>query len=102
MIRVLGGDGNAADARLRLRTPSDRRPGAQPWAQSGRPARSISPPALARELVSLRRAGKVFVISDFLMMLNSVERGLGLFTAANMDVSAVQILGGTETRPVRD
>src|SRR5579863_2627436 len=53
-------------------------------------------PALARELVSIRRAGKVFVISDFLAMLNSVERGLGLFTAANMDVSAVQVLGGSE------
>jgi len=53
-------------------------------------------PALARELVSIRRAGKVFVISDFLALLNSVERGLGLFTAANMDVSAVQVLGATE------
>jgi uncharacterized protein (DUF58 family) len=53
-------------------------------------------PALAREMVSLRRAGKVFIISDFLMMLNSVTRGLGLFTAANMDVTAVQILGGRE------
>jgi uncharacterized protein (DUF58 family) len=51
---------------------------------------------LARELVSIRRAGKVFVISDFLALLNSVERALGLFTAANMDVSAVQILGATE------
>jgi uncharacterized protein (DUF58 family) len=53
-------------------------------------------PALARELVSIRRAGKVFVISDFLAMINSVERALGLFTAANMDVSAVQILGASE------
>ena len=53
-------------------------------------------PALARELVSIRRAGQVFVISDFLALLNSVERGLGLFTAANMDVSAVQVLGATE------
>lgn len=53
-------------------------------------------PALAREMVSIRRAGKVFVISDFLGLLNSVERALGLFTAANMDVSVVQILGATE------
>src|SRR6266446_5734396 len=53
-------------------------------------------PALAREMVSIRRAGKVFVISDFLAMINSVERALGLFTAANMDVSAVQILGANE------
>jgi hypothetical protein len=29
-------------------------------------------------------------------MINSVERALGIFTAANMDVSAVQILGATE------
>ena len=53
-------------------------------------------PAMAREMISLKRAGKVFLISDFLMLINSVERGLGLFTAANMDVSAVQILGATE------
>jgi uncharacterized protein (DUF58 family) len=53
-------------------------------------------PALAREMVSIRRAGKVFVVSDFLAMVNSVEQALGIFTAANMDVSAVQILGGSE------
>ena len=53
-------------------------------------------PAMAREMISLKRAGKVFLISDYLMLINSVERGLGLFTAANMDVSAVQILGATE------
>jgi uncharacterized protein (DUF58 family) len=53
-------------------------------------------PVLAREMLSIRRAGKVFVISDFLAMINSVERALGLFTAANMDVSAVQILGANE------
>jgi hypothetical protein len=52
--------------------------------------------ALASELITIRRAGKVFLISDFLMMTNSVTRGLGLFTAANMDVTAVQILGGGE------
>ena len=53
-------------------------------------------PALAQEMVSIRRAGKVFVISDFLGLLNSVERALSLFTAASMDVSAVQIFGGSE------
>jgi uncharacterized protein (DUF58 family) len=53
-------------------------------------------PALAREMVAIRRAGKVFVVSDFLAMVDSVERALGIFTAANMDVSAVQILGGSE------
>ena len=51
---------------------------------------------LARDLVGIRRAGKVFVVSDFLMMPNSVTRGLGLFTAATMDVTAVQVLGGRE------
>ena len=51
---------------------------------------------LARDLVGLRRAGKVFVISDFLMLPNVATRGLGVFTAATMDVTAVQILGGRE------
>jgi Protein of unknown function DUF58 len=53
---------------------------------------------LAREMLSIRRAGKVFVISDFLMMLNSVTKGLGLFLAASMDLTAVQILGGRELK----
>jgi uncharacterized protein (DUF58 family) len=62
-----------------------------------RPAGEVDlAPALAREMVSIRRAGKVFVVSDFLAMVNSVERALGIFTAANMDVSAVQILGASE------
>jgi hypothetical protein len=52
--------------------------------------------SLAHELLTIRRAGKVFVVSDFLMLLNSVTRGLGLFTAASMDLTAVQILGGSE------
>ncbi|HYL60120.1 MAG TPA: DUF58 domain-containing protein [Candidatus Acidoferrales bacterium] len=52
--------------------------------------------SLAQELLAIRRAGKVFVVSDFLMLLNSVTRGLGLFTAASMDLTAVQILGGSE------
>ncbi|MFZ0889298.1 MAG: DUF58 domain-containing protein [Candidatus Binataceae bacterium] len=51
---------------------------------------------LAREMVAIRRAGKVFIISDYLMMMNSVTKGLELFTAANMDVTAVQVLGGGE------
>src|SRR6266404_6363566 len=46
--------------------------------------------------LALRRAGKVFIVSDFLMLLNSVTRGLGMFTAASMDLTAVQILGGRE------
>ncbi len=53
-------------------------------------------PALARELLAIRRAGKVFLISDYLMLLNSVTSGLGLFSAANMDVTVVHVLGGGE------
>ena len=53
-------------------------------------------PKLAQELAAIRRAGKVFVISDFLMLPNAVTNGLQLFTAAAMDVTAVQILGGRE------
>src|SRR5579875_75170 len=53
-------------------------------------------PALARELAMLKRAGKVFVISDFQMMFNSIAQGMGLFVASNMDATAVQILGGGE------
>jgi uncharacterized protein (DUF58 family) len=52
--------------------------------------------ALAHELVAIRRTGKVFIISDFLMMPNSIMGGLGLFTAATMDVTAVHVLGGRE------
>jgi uncharacterized protein (DUF58 family) len=52
--------------------------------------------ALARELAALKRAGKVFVISDFQMMFNSIAQGMGLFVASNMDVTAVQVLGGGE------
>ncbi len=46
---------------------------------------------LASELLSIRRAGKVFIVSDFLMLFNSVTRGLGMFTAASMDLTAVKI-----------
>jgi uncharacterized protein (DUF58 family) len=53
-------------------------------------------PALARELVAIRRAGKVFIISDYLMLINSVTKALSLFGAADMDVTAVQVLGASE------
>ena len=96
MMRVLAGERQAD----RRRASSTDAIGSSSWRSAWR---AIKPggqldfaTALARELVSVRRAGKVFVISDFLMMLNSVTRGLGLFTAANMDVTAVQILGGSE------
>ena len=96
MIRVLGGSGGLAPAfvhgRHRIvelaRKLSEVSPGGQyDFAQ-----------VLAREMLSIRRAGKVFVISDFLMMLNSVTKGLGLFLAASMDLTAVQILGGRELK----
>src|SRR5271154_7380922 len=53
-------------------------------------------PALAQEMVSIRRAGKVFLISDFLMNPAAANRALGLFSASNMDVTAIQVLGGLE------
>ncbi|HKV53204.1 MAG TPA: DUF58 domain-containing protein [Candidatus Binataceae bacterium] len=95
MIRVLGGSGAAAAPAFVY--------GRHRIVEMGRYLAALRPagevdfaPALAREMVSIRRAGKVFIVSDFLGMINSVERALGIFTAANMDVSAVQILGATE------
>ena len=95
MVRVLGGAGSPSSAAFVY--------GRHRIVELGRALSAIKPaaevdlaPALAHEMVSIRRAGKVFVISDFLALLNSVERALGMFTAANMDVSAVQILGGSE------
>jgi uncharacterized protein (DUF58 family) len=95
MIRVLGGSGTPAASAFVY--------GRHRIVDIARQLSVLTPagkvdlaPALGRELVSIRRAGKVFLISDFLAMVNSVERALGIFTAANMDVSAVQILGGSE------
>jgi hypothetical protein len=95
MLRVLGGKGAKVDpsfvnGRHRIvelaRRLRDLRPAGQfDFATS-----------LATELLAIRRAGKVFIVSDFLMLLNSVTRGLGMFTAASMDLTAVQILGGRE------
>jgi uncharacterized protein (DUF58 family) len=95
MLRVLGGNGAKVNpsfvtGRHRVvelaRRMADLKPGGQfDFAAS-----------LATELLSIRRAGKVFIVSDFLMLLNSVTRGLGMFTAASMDLTAVQILGGRE------
>ena len=97
MIRLLGGTGGHLEpvfvhGRHRI-------------VELARKLREVTPggqydfaPALAREMLSIRRAGKVFVISDFLMMLNSVTKGLGLFLAASMDLTAVQILGGLEMK----
>ncbi|HTW89837.1 MAG TPA: DUF58 domain-containing protein [Candidatus Binataceae bacterium] len=95
MIRVLAGSGAAAAPGLVL--------GRHRIVDLARYLAAVKPAgeldlahALAGELLTIRRAGKVFLISDYLMMTNSVTRGLGLFTAANMDVTAVQILGGGE------
>jgi uncharacterized protein (DUF58 family) len=95
MLRVLGGKGAKIDpsfvsGRHRIvelaRRLHDLKPGGQfDFANS-----------LATELLAIRRAGKVFIVSDFLMLLNSVTRGLGMFTAASMDLTAVQVLGGSE------
>lgn len=52
--------------------------------------------AIGRELATIRRAGKLFLISDFQMNLRSVEQGLKLLLAANMDATAVHILGRGE------
>ena len=97
MIRVLGGSaGGLAPAVVH---------GRHRIVELARKLREVSPggqydfaQVLAREMLSIRRAGKVFVISDFLMMLNSVTKGLGLFLAASMDLTAVQILGGRELK----
>jgi uncharacterized protein (DUF58 family) len=97
MIRVLGGSaGGLAPAFVH---------GRHRIVELARKLREVSPggqydfaQALAREMLSIRRAGKVFVVSDFLMMLNSVTKGLGLFLAASMDLTAVQILGGRELK----
>lgn len=95
MLRVLGGKGARVDpsfvnGRHRIvelaRRLHDLKPAGQfDFANS-----------LASELIAIRRAGKVFIVSDFLMLLNSVTRGLGMFTAASMDLTAVQVLGGSE------
>ena len=96
MIRVLGGSGGLAPAFVH---------GRHRIVELARKLREVTPggqydfaQVLAREMLSIRRAGKVFVISDFLMMLNSVTKGLGLFLAASMDLTAVQILGGRELK----
>jgi uncharacterized protein (DUF58 family) len=95
MIRVLAGEGQGPPAsfvmgRHRIVELAQRLKGLKPAGQTDLASE------LARDLVGLRRAGKVFVVSDFLMLPNSVTRGLGLFTAATMDVTAVQVLGTRE------
>ena len=95
MLRVLGGAGASLNpsfvtGRHRIVELARRLTGVRPAGQFD------FANSLAHELLTIRRAGKVFVVSDFLMLLNSVTRGLGMFTAASMDLTAVQILGGRE------
>jgi len=95
MIRVLAGEGDRAApsfvyGRYRIVELARRLAAVKPGGQLDFAS------ALAHELVSIKRAGKVFIISDYLMMLNSVTSGLSLFGAAAMDVTAVQVLGGRE------
>jgi uncharacterized protein (DUF58 family) len=95
MLRVLGGTGAKVDpsfvtGRHRIVELARRLAGLKPSGQFDFAT------SLAHELLAIRRAGKVFIVSDFLMLLNSVTRGLGMFTAASMDLTAVQILGGRE------
>jgi uncharacterized protein (DUF58 family) len=95
MLRVLGGTGAKVDpsfvtGRHRIVELARRLAGLKPSGQFDFAG------SLAHELLAIRRAGKVFIVSDFLMLLNSVTRGLGMFTAASMDLTAVQILGGRE------
>lgn len=95
MIRILGGNGSRPAPVFVL--------GRHRIVDLARSLNAVQPsgatdlaPALAHEMVSIRRAGKVFLISDFLMNPNSVTRALGLFSASNMDVTAVHVLGGLE------
>jgi uncharacterized protein (DUF58 family) len=95
MLRVLGGTGVKVDpsfvtGRHRIVELARRLTGLKPSGQFDFAG------SLAHELLAIRRAGKVFIVSDLLMLLNSVTRGLGMFTAASMDLTAVQILGGRE------
>ena len=95
MLRVLGGTGAQIDpsfvnGRHRIVELARRLQNLKPGGQFDFAT------TLATELLAIRRAGKVFIVSDFLMLLNSVTRGLGMFTAASMDLTAVQVLGGRE------
>ena len=95
MLRVLGGEGAHIDpsfvsGRHRIVELARRLQNLKPAGQFDFAT------TLATELLAIRRAGKVFIVSDFLMLLNSVTRGLGMFTAASMDLTAVQVLGGRE------
>ena len=95
MVRVLGGGGKRTapvfvTGRHRIVELARQLAGTRPFGQLD------LAPALAGEMAALKRAGKVFVISDFQMMFNSIAQAMGLFVASNMDATAIQVLGGGE------
>src|SRR5579885_595901 len=95
MVRVLGGSGRKSAPAFVT--------GRHRIVELARQLAAIKPagqldlaPELARELAVRKRTGRVFVISDFQMMFNSIAQAMGLFVASNMDATAVQVLGGGE------
>ena len=55
--------------------------------------------SLAHHLQKLRRPGKAFLISDFLMPAASYQRGLNLLRAFNLDIAVLQVLTRQEVEP---
>jgi uncharacterized protein (DUF58 family) len=95
MVRVLGG--TALPASPGMVKGRHRIADLAAYLSAVRPAGGLDlPAALARELALVRRAGKVFLVSDFLMAPRALTDGLRLLTGANVDATAVQVLGGLE------
>ena len=57
-------------------------------------------PALGEHLRRLRRPGKAILLSDFLMLPSSYQRGLNLLRALNLDISVIQVLSQQEMAPL--
>jgi uncharacterized protein (DUF58 family) len=55
--------------------------------------------SLAEHLRRLRRPGKAILISDFLMPTASVQQGLNLLRAFNLDIAVIQVLTRQEVDP---
>jgi uncharacterized protein (DUF58 family) len=55
--------------------------------------------SLAEHLRRLRRPGKAILISDFLMPAASVQQGLNLLRAFNLDIAVIQVLTRQEVDP---
>jgi uncharacterized protein (DUF58 family) len=69
-------------------------------------ARSLDPlgslemaQALSEQLRQLRRPGKAILISDFLVLPSSYQRGLNLLRGFNLDISVIQVLSRQEVEP---